>query len=516
MTKKFKIRNRVIVLGDQLDHESVVFDNFNSEQDEVWMAEVKSESTHVPSHKARSVLFLSAMRHFCEELKSKDIPLRYIDLDSSESTDSLTDALAHTQKKVPCEKITVVQPGEYRVLKEITDFCQKFNIELEVKADDSFMISTDDFMKFARERSGLRMEYFYRWMRLRMGILMKNGKPVGNQWNFDKSNRSSFGKSGPAKKSNALSFEVDSITKQVIKAVNKFFPDNPGSLERFAWPVTREQAQKALKHFIRHHLASFGAHQDAMWSGEPFLNHSLISSSLNLKLIRPKEVIEAAEAAYESGQASLESVEGFIRQILGWREYVRGVYHMLMPQYLQRNQLKADGDLPEFYWTANTSMNCLKEVISQTLEYGYAHHIQRLMVTGLYGLLSGVDPKKMHEWYLSVYVDAVEWVELPNTLGMSQFADGGVMASKPYIASGKYISRMSNYCKGCRYSPDVAYGENACPFTTLFWDFVDRHRSVLARNPRLGMQVKNWDRMDDLAKRKIKERAQYILSSSFD
>jgi deoxyribodipyrimidine photolyase-related protein len=274
--------------------------------------------------------------------------------------------------------------------------------------------------------------------------------------------------------------------------------------------VTRKEALRALRDFIRDHLPDFGRHQDAMWVGEPFLHHSLLSAALNLKLLTPREVVEAALEAYGRRQAPLESVEGFVRQILGWREYIRGIYFLFMPEYLERNALGAQAPLPQFYWTGETEYACLRDAIAQTLRYGYAHHIQRLMVTGLFSLLLGVDPKQVHAWYLAVYVDAVEWVELPNTIGMSQFADGGVLASKPYIASGKYISRMSNACKGCRYKPDVASGPEACPFTALYWDFVDRHRAVLKKNPRIGAQVSNYDRMDRALKSEIRSTAQRI------
>jgi deoxyribodipyrimidine photolyase-related protein len=306
-------------------------------------------------------------------------------------------------------------------------------------------------------------------------------------------------------------FAPDAITRDVIALVDKEFADHPGDLTTFDWPVTPEQAKRALDDFIQHRLPEFGTYQDAMWTREPWLYHSRLSAAMNLKLLNPRTVIDAAVVAYESGHARLESVEGFVRQILGWREYVRGVYYLLMPEYIERNALKAHRDLPKFYWTGDTDMNCLKDAITQTLKYGYAHHIQRLMVTGLYALLAGVEPKQVHEWYLAVYVDAVEWVELPNTLGMSQYADGGVMGSKPYIASGKYIQRMSNYCVNCRFNPAKAVGEDACPFTTLYWDFIARHEAMLAANPRTVMQVKNWKRMETSVQTAIRKRAISLL-----
>jgi deoxyribodipyrimidine photolyase-related protein len=277
--------------------------------------------------------------------------------------------------------------------------------------------------------------------------------------------------------------------------------------------VTQEQALEALEDFVKHRLAQFGAYQDAIWLGKPWLFHSRLSAAMNLKLLDPRRVIAAAETAYKEGRAPLAAVEGFIRQILGWREYVRGIYWLHMPDYLERNAMQAHEPLPQFYWTGKTEMKCMADGIQQTLRYGYAHHIQRLMVTGLYALLHGVHPKALHEWYLAVYVDAVEWVELPNTLGMSQYADGGVMASKPYIASGKYIQRMSNACAGCRYDPALSTGEKACPFTTLYWDYLLRHEPVLAKNPRIVMQVRNLKRLSPEQKEAIQEQAAALRAS---
>jgi deoxyribodipyrimidine photolyase-related protein len=289
--------------------------------------------------------------------------------------------------------------------------------------------------------------------------------------------------------------------------------NHPGALNSFGWPVTRDQALQALDSFIKHRLPSFGLYQDAMWEGEVWLYHSHIASALNLKLLNPREVLAAAEKAYQQGLVPLPAAEGFIRQILGWREYVRGIYWTQMPDYIERNEMQATAKLPALYWTGQTDMACMRDAIQQTLEHGYAHHIQRLMVTGLYALLLGVAPKEVHEWYLSVYVDAVEWVELPNTLGMSQFADGGVMASKPYVASGKYIDRMSNHCKGCRFNPALATGETACPFTTLYWDYLHRHVDVMAKNPRMLMQLKNLNRMSPEAREEIAIQANLIKNS---
>jgi deoxyribodipyrimidine photolyase-related protein len=354
------------------------------------------------------------------------------------------------------------------------------------------------------------MEYFYREQRKRHRVLMDpqdEDAPLGGQWNFDADNREAFGSAGPGTVAPRCTFEPDALTREVIALVDERFAGHPGRLDSFAWPVTRAQALQSLHAFIEQRLLLFGRYQDAMWPGDPWLYHAHISAALNLKLLNPREVVAAAEAAYHAGQAPLASVEGFVRQILGWREYVRGIYWTQMPGYLERNTLGADADLPPWYWTGATDMACLRDAIGQTLTHGYANHIQRLMVTGLYALMLGVEPKQVHAWYLAVYVDAVEWVELPNTLGMSQYADGGVMGSKPYVATGKYIQRMSPHCKGCRYDPAQRSGDNACPFTTLYWDFLMRHEAVLARNPRMALQVKNVARLTDVQKQAVTERA---------
>jgi deoxyribodipyrimidine photolyase-related protein len=339
---------------------------------------------------------------------------------------------------------------------------------------------------------------------------MQGDEPVGGQWNFDADNREAFGAAGPGTVPSRSVFKPDAITREVIALVNARFADHPGRLDSFAWPVTREQALQSLQAFIRDRLPLFGRYQDAMWPGDPWLYHAHLSAALNLKLLNPREVVAAAESAYSNGQAPLASVEGFIRQILGWREYTRGVYWTQMPEYLDRNALDAQQDLPAWFWTGATDMACLRDALAQTLEHGYANHIQRLMVTGLYTLMLGVQPRQVHAWYLAVYVDAVEWVELPNTLGMSQYADGGVMGSKPYIATGKYIQRMSPHCKGCRYDPAQRSGDSACPFTTLYWDFLMRHEAAMARNPRMTLQVKNVARMTDDQKQAVSDRAAAI------
>ena len=381
---------------------------------------------------------------------------------------------------------------------------------LDVLEDRHFLCNNARFAAHVRGKRSLRMEYFYREMRREHGVLMEGKQPCGGEWNFDADNRESFGPSGPGFLSPPTRFAPDSITKEVIELVGVRFKDHPGQAEPFGWPVTRAQALEALQAFIDERLEHFGRWQDAMWTGEPWLYHAHLASALNLKLLDPREVIAAAESAWRQGQVPLPSAEGFIRQILGWREYVRGIYWLKMPEYADMNALAAHHDLPGWYWTGETPMRCLAQAIGQTLRHGYAHHIQRLMVTGLFALLYGVEPRQVHGWYLSVYVDAVEWVELPNTLGMSQYADGGLLASKPYIASGRYIERMSDHCRGCQFDPGQRTGERACPFTTLYWDFLIRHETRFATHPRLALQVKNLARIAPAERRAIAERASDI------
>ena len=390
---------------------------------------------------------------------------------------------------------------------EIAATAKAVGVPLEIRADRHFLCDAAAFAAHADGRKQLRMEFFYREMRQKTGVLMDDGKPAGGEWNFDHDNRESFGKDGPGFVPAPRRFPPDATTREVLAMVAARFAQHPGELKKFDWPVTAAEAREALDDFIAHRLPDFGRWEDAMWSGEPWLYHSRLSAALNLKLLDPREVLAAAERAWREKRAPIASVEGFIRQILGWREFVRGIYWRFMPGYLDRNTLGAEQPLPAFYWTGETEMNCLRHTLRQTLDYGYAHHIQRLMVTGLFSLLLGVHPREIHAWYLAVYVDAVEWVERPNTLGMSQYADGGVTASKPYIASGKYIQRMSNYCTGCRFDPAERTGPRACPLTTLYWDFLLRHEPTLAKNPRIVMLVRNLQRLTTEEKAAIREQA---------
>ena len=509
-----RVRNLVLVLGDQLDPRSSAFDGFDRSVDAVWMTETPQEAQHVWSSKPRVAMFLSAMRHFRSALRRRRIRLFYRCIEGPDNRGSFAEELSTCVRRCRPGKLLVVEPGAHRVRKSLGAAAKRLSVPLAVRADRSFLCSPQAFSEHAAARKQLRMEYFYREMRRRHRILVDpEGRPDGGHWNYDQANRSSFGKAGPGELPTVRSFPPDPTTREVIKTVNRVFADHPGSLDSFDWPVTPGQAYEALRDFVENRLGSFGPYQDAMWTGRPFLYHSRLSAAMNLKLLDPRDAIAAAARAFREDRAPLNSAEGFIRQVLGWREYVRGVYDLFMPDYLERNALNASAALPSFYWTGRTDAACLREAITQTLRFGYAHHIQRLMITGLFAMLLGVDPKEVHRWYLSVYVDAVEWVELPNTLGMSQYADGGIMASKPYVATGRYIQRMSDYCRRCRFRPTEATGEKACPFTTLYWDFLMRHERLLATNVRMGLQLRNLARLRPAERRGIRAAAVNVRSA---
>jgi deoxyribodipyrimidine photolyase-related protein len=510
------VRSLVLVLGDQLDAESSALDGFDPQQDVIWMAEVAEESEHVWTSKPRIAVFLSAMRHFRDAQRKLGRRVSYLELDATGNTQSLATELARAVAEMRPVRLVMTEAGEWRVQELIAKAAKAAGVPLEVRPDRHFFCTREDFAVHAEGRKMLRMEFFYREVRRKYRVLLdKKGEPEGGQWNFDHDNRGSFKQGGPKEEKlrAPILTKPDATTRAVLALVEKRFANHPGELTAFAWPVTPEDARATLRDFIEHRLPNFGQFQDAMWTEEPWLFHSRISAAMNLKLLNPREVVAAAERAHREGRVHLASAEGFIRQILGWREYVRGIYWHHMPRYLGLNALEAAEKLPGFYWTGKCEMNCLRQSIGQTLEHGYAHHIQRLMVTGLYALLLGVEPRQVHEWYLAVYVDAVEWVELPNTLGMSQYGDGGIMASKPYAATGKYIDRMSNYCAGCRFDPAKSVGEDACPFTTLYWDFLLRHEGLLAKNQRMALQVKNLARLKPAERTALQAQARAIKAN---
>lgn len=495
----------VVVLGDQLDLNNPALLSNSPKNTPILMVEAPAESTVVWVHKVRIALFLSAMRHFAEQLRKAGYTVHYRKLgETGENT--LVQEVASLCKQHGYTSIDLAEPGEWRLEQDFLSMAKSSGIKLRLLEDTHYLCTRADFAKWASAYKQMRMEYFYREMRKRTGVLMDGAEPAGGKWNFDADNRSAFPKSGPGKIAPPAAFEPDEITKQVFVEVEEHFPDHPGTLANFKWPVTREQALQALDTFIATRFTNFGNFQDAMWTNTPFGWHSLVSSSINLHLLHPLEVIEKAEAAFRENKVDIASAEGFIRQILGWREFMRGVYWLDMPKMREDNYLQAKHDLPKWFWTGQTQMNCLKDSIGQTLDHGYAHHIQRLMVIGNFALLAGLVPQQVEDWFLAVYVDAVEWVELPNVAGMALFANGGRFTSKPYIASGAYIKRMSNYCTGCKYKPAEKVGEDACPFTTLYWGFLDQHEKMLSGNPRTGLMAKNIARLDEAQRAALRQK----------
>ncbi|MEM8588245.1 MAG: cryptochrome/photolyase family protein [Pseudomonadota bacterium] len=509
---ELKTRHLVLVLGDQLDARSAAFDDFDPKADAVLMMEVAEEATYIPQHKIRLALFFSAMRHFRRALEERGCTVHYATLDDADNRGTFAAEIERLVHETRPAKLVVAKPGDHRVEQAIRQAAKALDVPLEIRADRHFMCDLDTFRDHAEGRRSLRLETFYRDMRRRHDVLMAGNEPEGGQWNFDKDNRESFGAGGPGAIRSLQSFQPDRITRDVIAMVERRFAASPGTLAHFDYPVTRDDASAALRDFIDHRLPNFGRYQDAMVSGQPYLYHARLSCVLNLHLLDPREAIEAAIDAYRAGRAPLNSVEGFVRQILGWREYVRGIYWLKMPAYGDLNALDATLPMPAFMWTGETEMNCLRQAVGQLVDHAYAHHIQRLMVLGLFAMLLGVHPYAVHRWHMSMYADAIDWVSLPNVLGMSQYGDGGIVGSKPYAASGNYINRMSDYCAGCRFDPKKATGEDACPFTTLYWDFLGRNRPRISGLRHMGYQLKNLDRKDDAERREIGQRADRLKS----
>ncbi len=500
------VRRLLLVLGDQLDPQVGASTPFDKAHDAMAMFEVAEESLHVPSHKQRTALFLAAMRHFALDLHREGYRVHYVTLDDPENTQAFGSELRRAIRALRPALVLCTHPGEWRAKQDIERAAKQAGAPLEVLPDAHFLTSAAEFADWMAGRKQPVMEHFYRRQRRRRGILVEpDGAPVGGKWNYDQQNRGSFRR--PPQVPPPYSPRTDAITREVLTLVERRFARNPGSLARFRWPVTRVQARKALDDFIQERLPHFGTFQDAMWSGQPFLYHSLLSAALNLKLLNPRECVAAALAAYESGAAPLNCVEGFVRQIIGWREFIHGIYWHAGPRYAEQNELDQHGSLPDFYWTGRTDMVCLRECIGQVLEYGYGHHIQRLMVTGNFALIAGVHPRHISDWYLAMYVDAVDWVTLPNTLGMAMHADGGLVGTKPYAASGRYIQRMSNYCSSCRFDPGERTGARACPFTTFYWDFLIRNRRRFRDNPRMSRILPQVDHLPDDARAAIAAQA---------
>ncbi len=499
-----------LILGDQLTESVSSLAGYDRSRDVILMCEVWDEATYVRHHKKKIAFLFSAMRHFAAELEQSGYKVEYTRLNDHGNAGSFRGEVQRALERHDCERIIVTHPGEHRVLAEIRSWESAFGLPVEIRQDDRFLCSIGEFRNWARGRRQLRMEYFYREMRKRYSILMDGHTPLGGRWNFDSENRKTPAEGTEFPLHHCV--DPDEVTHEVMTLVSERFPDHFGELEPFWLAVTREQALEALRLFVAERLAGFGDFQDAMIEGEPWMYHSQISTYLNSGLLSPLECVRAAEEAYHRGNAPLNSVEGFIRQIIGWREYVRGVYWLKMPEYSNANFFGASRDLPEFYWTADTRMNCISQCVSETRANAYAHHIQRLMVLGNFALLAGIDPRHVNEWFLIVYADAFEWVELPNVSGMILFADGGFLASKPYAAGGGYIRRMSNYCSNCSYDVSKKTGPDACPFNYLYWDFLVRNRAKLKNNQRLAMMYRSYDQMAEARKREIQADSRKFLS----
>lgn len=498
-----------LILGDQLSHDISSLRECSMTDDTILMCEVWDETKYVKHHKKKIAFLFSAMRHFAEELKQKGHDVKYVQLDDPDNSGSFRGEVARALGQNRFDQIVVTFPGEYRVFEDIKGWEQEFKISVCLLEDDRFLCTRAEFAEWADKKQQLRMEYFYRYMRQKHNILLEQEEPIGGKWNYDSENRKP--PVSDLKIPETYKETPDHITAEVLQLVEDRFGDHFGDLEPFHFAVTRSGALQALDQFLKYRLQAFGDFQDAMLTGQPWMYHSHISFYLNCGLLSPAEVIAQAEGYYKKGLAPLNAVEGFIRQILGWREFVRGLYWLKMPAYKKANIFEADRSLPDFYWHGQTKMNCLRQCVLETRQNAYAHHIQRLMVLGNFALLAGISPDEVNEWFLIVYADAYEWVELPNVTGMILFADGGVLASKPYAASGAYIHKMSNYCETCSYKVTKKNGANACPFNYLYWDFLARNRSVLEKNHRVGMMYRTYDRMTEEKKRAISEDSRRFL-----
>ena len=501
----------VLILGDQLSRTISSLKGMRKADTVVLMAEVHDEATYVRHHKKKIAFLFSAMRHFADELADAGWDVVYVKLDDDGNSGSLRGEVQRALLRFDISEIRVTEPGEYRLMKDVEAWAEAFETPVDIRDDDRFIATHKEFASWAKGRKALRMEYFYRDMRKKTGLLMDGDEPAGDRWNFDADNRKPAGEelSFPG----VPEFEPDDITEEVLDLVRQRFSSHFGDLEPFWFAVTSDQAETALDHFIETALDRFGDYQDAMLTGERFLYHSVLSVYINAGLLDPLAVCQRVEAAYLDGRAPLNAVEGFIRQIIGWREYVRGIYWLKMPDYASSNFFESNRKLPDFYWTGETEMHCIREAIAQTKEEAYAHHIQRLMVTGNFAMLAGVDPAEINEWYLVVYADAYEWVEMPNVIGMSQFADGGLLGSKPYAGGGNYISKMSNYCSSCRFDVKKKTGDGACPFNALYWDFLVRNRDKLEGNPRLSRVYSTWERMGEDRQAEYRQSAARFLDT---
>jgi deoxyribodipyrimidine photolyase-related protein len=495
-----------LILGDQLNHQH----SWYQQKDEnvfYVMMEIRQETDYVNHHIQKIIAFFTAMRAFAEDLRSQGHQVIYLKLDDERNTQSLTSNLDNLIQELDIETFEYQQPDEYRLSEQLKDFAKKTGCDTE-----HFMILPSEFSDFFKGKKTFLMENFYRMMRKKYGILMDGSEPLTGQWNYDADNRKKLPNSHrpvePLTFDKDVSEIYDLVQKQEIKTIGRV------NSKAFIWATTRAESLALLDFFVENCLENFGTYEDAMHPSYWSIYHSRLSFSMNVKLISPLEVVEKAVKFWEENQdkISISQIEGFVRQIIGWREYMRGIYWAKMPDYESLNYFNHDRKLPDWFWNGQTKMNCLKHSVGQSLDFAYAHHIQRLMVIGNFTLLSGIHPDQVDEWYLGVYIDAIQWVEITNTRGMSQYADGGIVGSKPYVASANYIDKMSHYCGTCFYDKSKKTGFKACPFNSLYWNFYDRHADKLSKNPRIGMAYVTWNKMQPDQKAEILKQAEIYLN----
>nr|WP_255775440.1 cryptochrome/photolyase family protein [Microbulbifer sediminum] len=505
-----------LILGDQLNHKHSWYRN-DDDDTLYFIAEMRQETDYVKHHIQKVVAFFEAMEAFVAWLRDKGKKVVYYKLDGRNNTQKLGTNIAALVKERGIEKFEYQLPDEYRLDQQLRQLADDLSIPSEAFDTEHFLTTRNELAEFFEGKKSLLMESFYRHMRRKHNVLMtKNGKPEGGKWNFDLSNRNKWKGQPQIPHEKGFRKDVRKTVKRIEDAGVKTFGNIDS--QNFSWPTTRADCLKVLRYFCDHLLVHFGDYQDAMDPEQVYLFHSRLSFAMNSKLLHPMEVIRAVIHHWESNKSaiSLNEVEGFVRQILGWREYMRGIYWKEMPGYARCNRLDNQKDLPDFYWTAETDMNCLHHAIRNSLDHAYAHHIQRLMITGNFALLLGVHPDQVDAWYLGIYIDAIEWVEMPNTRGMSQFADGGLVATKPYVSSGSYIHKMSNYCEGCRYNVKGKTGEDACPFNSLYWNFLAEKREFLEANQRMAMMLSTLGRIEERDLEKLRERARQVIRSPQD
>ncbi|USD67325.1 cryptochrome/photolyase family protein [Vibrio sp. SCSIO 43136] len=503
-----------LILGDQLNLQHSWFDRVDDSVIYI-VAELKQEGVYVSHHIQKICAFFVAMQQFAKELQSDGHRVMHLTLDDTHEFDSLDGLLTHYLHEFGAQRFEYQRPDEYRLLEQMQSFCAE-GVEVSCVDSEHFLLEFDELESQFPRGKHVMMEHFYRRMRKRFDVLMEAGKPEGGKWNYDANNRNKLKPSDIESLPQPLVFSqnveavVQRLERHDIKTIGRL--DGP-----LLWPTNRAQSLTLLAHFCTVCLPLFGRFQDAMTHKHPAhwsLYHSRLSFSINTKLLNPKEVIDTAVDTYRRNpDIELSQIEGFVRQILGWREYVRGIYWANMPHYATLNALEADRALPGYFWTGQTKMNCMKHAIDQSLDYAYAHHIQRLMVTGNFCMLTEIDPSQVDAWYLGIYIDAIEWVEMPNTRGMALFADDGIIATKPYAASGAYINRMSDYCQGCQYDIKVKSGPRSCPFNSLYWRFMDKHQKRLAVNPRIGMIYRSWDNMSEEQRQAVLDTANHYLDN---